>query len=185
MTNRLPGDQANPASSWDSTVDLRWTASAWTGGYSDAASAATRYAVTRGGGSIRTGLTATSTTDTGAPRGATSAYVVSASTVSPHALTGGGTMSTLLTWPAAPLCTVAAGAGGYPATRAATVTVTGPAGQTVTAQRQRSAAGESRAAGSGAWVELTHNTTYAWRGQAQNAAGWGRGRASAASRPPC
>jgi len=174
INNRLPAtDQANPASTWDATVDLRWAASAWTGGYADAARAATRYAVSRGGATVRAGMTAVSTTDTGAPRGVTSAYVITASTVAPHALTGAATMGTLLTWPAAPACTAAAGGGGHPATRAATITVAGPSGQTVTAQRQRITSGEVRAAASSAWTELTHDTGYAWRGQASNAAGWG------------
>jgi len=172
IANRQPADPANLASTWDATVDLRWTASAWTGGYADAARAATRYAVTRGGTSIRTGLTSVSTTDTGAPRGTTSGYVVTASTVAPHSLTGAASMGTLLTWPSAPTCTATAGGGGHPATRAATVTVSGPAGQTVSARRQRIASGEVRAAASSAWITLTHGTPYAWRGQAQNAAGW-------------
>jgi len=173
IANRQPADPASLASTFDATVDLQWTPSTWTGGYADAARAATRYAVTRGGTSIRTGLTGVSTTDTGAPRGTTSAYVVTASTLAPHSLTGAASMGTLLTWPSAPTCTATAGGGGHPATRAATVTVSGPEGQTVSAHRQRIASGEIRAAGSSAWTELTHGTPYAWRGQASTAAGWG------------
>lgn len=172
--NRQPADIDNPDSTWETVVDVTWTASAWTGGYSAAAAEATRYALVRGSTTVRTGVQDTKASDDGnAPRGATSTYKVTASTLAPHPLTGGTGTTSLLTWPAAPSCTATPGGGGQPATRAATVSVAAPGGQAVTGLRQRIRSGEIRATSTDAWTTLAHSTTHYWRGQASNTGGYG------------
>lgn len=101
--NRFPADVNNPASSWDQTVPVSWTAPAWTvphwtshaandSGVSDAvfnaqnaakaaADAALRYRVARNGTQVAQGQPATSFADGGAPRGNVAEWLVSASTV--------------------------------------------------------------------------------------------------------
>lgn len=171
--NRLPGDVTNPASTWDTTTDISWTAPKWTGDYGTEAAKNVRYLLQRGSTTVRTGLSAVTTTDTGAPRGSTSTYRVTTSTVGAHQLDGAAATKSLLTWPSAPTCTAALGGDGLPGTRAVTVTVSGPSSQTVDARRQRISSGEIRAAASDAWTSLSHSTTYRWRGQAHNDSGWG------------
>lgn len=201
--NRLPADQANPSSSWDSTVDLSWTAPAWPGAPAwmahssndsgasatvfttgknalTAAKNAVRYKVDRGATSVRTGLTTASTTDTGASRGATSQWTVTTSSVAGSnptrqpAFAGAGASTDLLTWPAAATCTATKGASGSQTTRAATVTAARPSGQEVTGTRIRLAGDGSLKTGDlAAWTELGHSATHSWRAQARNGAGYG------------
>jgi len=167
----VAGDPADPASTWDPTVDVDWTPSAWVGDYAAAAKAATRYAVTRGGTTLATGTTKLAIDDAAAPRGASSTW-----TVVPTAggLTGPSESASLLTWPSAATCTATLGGGGHGTTRAATVTVAEPAGQTVTGVRHARTSDRLAAATTPkVWTDLPDGTTTTWRAQAKNGAGYG------------
>lgn len=171
----------------DTTVDLGWTAPTWVGDATTvaAAKAAVRYQVDRSSTHVRTGLNAVSTTDTGAPRGATSGWVVSASTVAgtnepafdhlvDSSVPAASASTSMLTWPGAPTCTASLNGGGQPSTRAATITSTGPSGQTVSGHHLKlSADGSTQTANSAAWTQLSDGTAYTWNAQAYNAAGNG------------
>jgi prepilin-type N-terminal cleavage/methylation domain-containing protein len=184
-TNRQPANTDDPASVWDPTVDVTWTAPAWTGAYKTAAAAATRYTVNRGATSVRTGLTAASTTDPGAPRGANQTWTVTSATIADGAgsgsttpaLAGKAASAAAITWPDAPVCSASPGVAGYATSRSVTVSASGPAGQSVDGYRQRLAAtGEIRT--DGAYVSLTHGTAWAFNAQAFNGGGrgpWGAG----------
>jgi len=165
------GDSADPSSTWDPTIDVDWTASAWVGDYAANAKSATRYEVKRGGTTLAAATTKLTLDDASAPRGASSTW-----TVVPTAggLTGPSASAGLLTWPAAATCSATLGGGGYGSTRAATVTVTAPAGQTVTGTRHARTADRLAAATTPkAWTDLSDGVTTSWKAQAKNAAGYG------------
>jgi len=169
--NRLPADQADLASVWDPKVDIDWAASAWVGDYATAAKSATRYAVSRGSTTLTAATAAVTLDDSSAPRGTSSTW-----TVVPTAggLTGPSASAGLLTWPSAATCTATLGGGGFGTTRAATVDVTEPAGQTVTGVRHaRTSDGTYHTTNPFAWTSLADGTTTSWKAQAKNGAGYG------------
>lgn len=102
MVNKQPGDVTNPSATWDAKTDVTWPKAVWTGQYSDAAAAATRYTLKRGGSVLADRTTDLQVVDNGAPRGVQSTWTLVAD--AGPGLPGAPEAKGLLAWPSAPSC---------------------------------------------------------------------------------